>query len=248
MATANGDRPGRLRVSAGQVSLCESLRADCGELWEALHAHPFLREMAAGTLAPERFRFFLEQDIFFLPELARAVGLGVAKAESERELAHFAEEVEAVVVRELGNNRRLLARVLELGAADQGGLLAPAPATVAYSGFLVSTAGCGGTLEIMTALLPCTWSYADIARRLEHEIAPHPVYAAWVGFFASKNYVELIARRRRTLDELAAGIDEARRRRLADVFTMSTRLEHAFWDMAYRCEQWPDLADRREVA
>jgi thiaminase/transcriptional activator TenA len=223
------------------LSLCESLRADCEELWEGLHHHPFIGELAGGTLAPERFRFFLEQDIFFLPELARAVGLGVAKAASERELAHFAEEVDAVVARELESNRRLLTRVVELGASDRGGLLAAGPATVAYSGFLVATAGCGGTLEIMTALLPCTWSYADIASRLESGLAPHPVYAEWVSFFASDGYVDLIAGRRRTLDELAEGIETERRRRLSEIFTMSTRLEQRFWDAAYDFEQWPDL-------
>lgn len=227
-------------------SPCDSLRADCEDLWQALHRHPFIRELAAGTLAPERFRFFLEQDIFFLPELARAVGLGVAKAGSERELAHFAEEVEAVVARELESNRRLLARVVELGAENRGGLLAAAPTTVGYSGFLVSTAGCGGTLEIMTALLPCTWSYADIAVGLKDRIAPHPVYAEWVSFFASDGYVELIADRRRTFDELAAGIDAERRHRLSAIFRMSTRLEQRFWDMAYNFEQWPDLVEARE--
>jgi thiaminase/transcriptional activator TenA len=225
------------------LSLCESLRAGCREIWEALHDHPFIRELAAGTLAPDRFRFFLEQDIFFLPELARAVGLGVAKAESERELAHFAEEVDAVVGRELESNRRLLERTVALGAADRGGLLAAAPATVAYSGFLVSTAGSGGTLEIMAALLPCTWSYADIATRLKDEIAPHPVYADWVSFFASDGYVELIAGRRRTLDELGARIDPKRRSRLSEIFTTSTRLERWFWEAAYGLEQWPDLEE-----
>jgi thiaminase/transcriptional activator TenA len=183
--------------------------------------------------------------VFFLPELARAVGLGAVKAGSERELVHFAEELHAVVARELESNRELLARVVELGAEDRGGPRAAAPATVAYGGFLVATAITGGAPEIMTALLPCTWSYADIALRLRDEIAPHPVYERWVGFFASDDYVELIRGRRQTLDELVAGIAESRRRRLPDVFTMSARLEHAFWDMAYRFEQWPDL---REVA
>ncbi len=225
------------------ASFCESLRADCRELWEGLHAHPFLRELATGTLAPERFRFFLEQDVFFLPELARSVALGAARAGDERVLRHFAEELGAVIERELANNRELLARVLELGAADRGGTLAAAPATVAYGGFLVSTAARGGAPELMAALLPCTWSYADIAVRLKDEIADHPVYAQWVGFFASDDYVELIAGRRRTLDELAAEAGEPRRRRLSETFTMSTRLEHAFWDMAYRFEQWPDLGE-----
>lgn len=227
------------------TSFCDSLRDGCGELWQGLHRHPFLRELADGTLAPERFRFFLEQDIFFLPELARAVALGVARARDDAELDHFAEELAAVSGRELESNRELLARVVALGAVEHGGSLAPAPATVAYAGYLVSTAASGGTLEIMTVLLPCTWSYADIAVGLASEISDHPVYASWVGFFASDEYVEVIAGRRATLDRLAAGLSGAERRRLQDVFTMSTRLEHAFWEMAYRFEQWPDL---REVA
>ena len=53
-----------------------------------------------------------------------------------------------------------------MGAADRGGPTVPGLATVAYSGYIVSTAARGGPLEIMTVLLPCTWSYADIGLRL----------------------------------------------------------------------------------
>lgn len=229
------------------MSLCETLRGDCDELWQALHEHPFLRELAGGTLAPERFRFYVEQDLFFLPDLARAVALGVATAGDDGELRHFAEEMVAVAEAEIGNNRDLLARVVELGAPDRGGMLAAAPATLAYAGFLVATAQRGAALEIMTALLPCTWSYAEIAVGLREGIAEHPVYARWVRYFASDEYVELIARRRRALGERAAGIGPSRRRRLSEIFAMSTRLELAFWEMAYGCEQWPDLASKEEA-
>lgn len=225
------------------MSVCEALRDDGGGLWQALHDHPFLRELADGTLAPERFRFYVEQDLFFLPELARAVGLGVATARDDDELRHFGEELTAVAEGEVDNNRTLLEQVVELGAPDRGGALVAAPATVAYAGFLVSTAYRGGALEIMAALLPCTWSYADIAVGLREEIVEHPVYARWVRYFASDEYVELIARRRHALDRQAAGIGPGRRRRLSEIFTMSTRLELAFWEMAYACEQWPDLRE-----
>jgi thiaminase/transcriptional activator TenA len=151
----------------------------------------------------------------------------------------------AVAEQEIAGNRELLGRVLELGAPDLGGARTAAPATVAYAGFLVATAGRGGALETMTALLPCTWSYADIAAGLHGGIADHPVYARWVGYFASDEYADLIAGRRRTLDERAVAAGPARWRRLSQIFTMSTRLELAFWEMAYTCEQWPDL---REVA
>jgi thiaminase/transcriptional activator TenA len=225
-----------------RASFCESLRDDCAETWRALHDHPFIRELAAGTLEPDRFRFYVEQDLFFLPELARAVATGIAHADGDAEMRHFAEEVAIVVGREVENQHRLLQRTAELGAADRGGSAGAAPATLAYGSFLVATAYRGGAVEVMAALLPCTWSYADIAVSLEAEIADHPVYAEWVRFFADPGYVELIGQRRATLDRLADELPAARRRRLSGIFTMSTRLEHAFWDMAYRLEQWPDLA------
>jgi thiaminase/transcriptional activator TenA len=227
------------------VGFCETLREGCRDVWQSLHDHPFIRELAAGTLEPDRFRFYVEQDLFFLPELARAVGLGLVRADRDEEMRHFAAEAALVVGRETENQQELLRRVIELGAADRGGAVTAAPATVAYSGYLVATASRGGPLEVMAALLPCTWSYADIAVSLEAEIAEHPVYAEWVRFFARPEYVSLIADRRRAVDRLAGSAGEEQRRRLLEIFTMSARLERAFWDMAYRLEQWPDL---REVA
>jgi thiaminase/transcriptional activator TenA len=222
------------------VSLCETLRDECAAAWQGLHEHPFILELADGTLAPERFRFYCEQDLFFLPELARAVAIGASRSD-EPEMRHFAEELAVVVGREMDNQRLLLDRVVELGAEDRGGLACAAPACVAYGGFLVTTAARGGALELMAALLPCTWSYADIAVGLRDRIADHPVYAGWVGFFADPADVELIADRRAALDRLADGIPDRRRRRLSEVFTASTRLERLFWDMAYGLVQWPDL-------
>ena len=69
-------------------------------VWQVHRKYAPLRELAAGTLAQERFRFFLEQDMFFLPELARAVGLGLAKAGDERELRQC-DAGEGIVVPEL---------------------------------------------------------------------------------------------------------------------------------------------------
>jgi thiaminase/transcriptional activator TenA len=102
------------------VSFCESLRADCRDLWQGLHEHLFIRELAGGTLEPDKFRFYVEQDLFFLPELALAVALGIARAEESAEMRHFAEEVAVVVGRETENQTELLRRVLELGADDRG--------------------------------------------------------------------------------------------------------------------------------
>lgn len=221
---------------------CERFRADCAVVWEALHAHPFIRELAAGTLPPEKFRFYIEQNLLYLPEYAKAMAAGVAKAPDVETMRWFAEALANVVENEIPENRELLSRVLALGAEDRGGAGEMAPANLAYTSFLVATALQHGPLEIMATIVPCTWSYGHIATELG--VAEHPVYAEWVRFFGSPDYAEIIGEMRARFDAMAFGLEEDALARLSYFFTTSTRLERGFWDMAYELEQWPDMDER----
>jgi thiaminase/transcriptional activator TenA len=133
-----------------------------------------------------------------------------------------------------------------MGAKDRGGSLAMAPANVAYTSFLLATAATGTGLEITSAILPCSWSYIEIARDLRGELAEHPVYSDWVGFYLSDEENNLVLNMRRTFDDMVREEvpGEARRRELEYIFMMSSRLERMFWEMAYNFEQWPDLSWR----
>lgn len=220
------------------------LQADCGPVWEGLHEHPFVLELAAGTLSPDRFRFYVEQNLQYLPEYARAIATGAAKADDLATIRRFARDLENILENEIPENEELRRRIVELGARDLGGAAGMAPAAIAYTGFLVSTAVQGGPLEIMAAILPCTWSYGDIGTRLTCEVREHPVYAEWVRFFGSPAYAAIVATMRADFEVLAAEVDEATIARLSGLFTTSVRLERGFWDMAYECRHWPDVRRR----
>lgn len=232
-------------AAAGEPSLSAELRDQSDRIWAGLHAHPFLGELARGVLPLEKFRFFVEQDVMYLPDFARCIATGAAKSATEAELAFFARQLDSTINLELPNQYRVLEQVCRLGAADRGGALGKAPANVAYTGFMLSVAAQGGPLEIMAAILPCAWSYAEIAGRLADEIADHPVYRDWVGFYTTDEVLGLVGQMRQSFDEMAAqaGPGPRTRRRLAEIFTTSSRLEGAFWDMAYTLDQWPDLTD-----
>ena len=70
-------------------TLEDRLREGAGEVWESLFSHPFVKEMAAGTLPAARFRFYVEQNIMYLPELSRAMSVGAGKARSVPEMILF---------------------------------------------------------------------------------------------------------------------------------------------------------------
>jgi thiaminase (transcriptional activator TenA) len=220
-----------------RLSVSAMLRDGCEPTWSGLADHPFVRRLADGTLEPERFRFYLEQNLFYLPRYARVMALGVAKARDERELRLFAAALHQVIEVEIPENRELLQRVCELGAEDRGGALEATPATLAYTTWLESVAFAGGTPEILAAVLPCTWSYGDIAKRLAPG-APHPIYADWIAFFASDAYSHVVDRMRRDTDELIGAVGGPELGPLADIFRTGVRLERGFWDMAFGLADW----------
>jgi thiaminase (transcriptional activator TenA) len=226
-----------------EPTLSARVRIRCDDIWAGLHAHPFLGELTRGTLPLDKFRFFIEQDLMFLPPFARCMLMGAAKARSEAELEFFTRQADGIIRLEIPSNRRLLEQVISMGAEDRGGALGMAPANVAYTSFLLATAAAGSGLEIVASILPCSWSYIEIARDLRGELAEHPVYSDWVSFYLSDEEANLVLNMRRTFDDMVREEvpGEARRRELEEIFMMSSRLEGKFWEMAYTLDQWPDL-------
>jgi len=231
-------------VTGTRGSISDDMHAECASIWDGLHAHPFLRELAAGTLALEKFRFFLEQDNLYLLDYARCLAIGAAKSRDEAELRYFTVDLNQVIDAELPSNRELLVRVIAMGAEDCGGALTMAPANVAYTSYMQALALRGGPIEIMAVLLPCAWSYVEIAQRLAMEgTSNHEVYADWIAYFTLPANVEMVGAMRRDFDRLASEgeLGTAKREELGQIFATSSRLEREFWEMAYTLEQWPDL-------
>src|SRR5215470_10747471 len=48
--------------------------------WAAATAHPMVQEIAAGTLPHGTFRHYFEQNVLYLGDYARAIGLIIGKA------------------------------------------------------------------------------------------------------------------------------------------------------------------------
>jgi thiaminase/transcriptional activator TenA len=220
-------------------SVCDRLKAACRPIWDELHRHPFVVELARGTLPPRKFAFYIGQNLLYLPEFARLLALGVAKAEDEETMRGFAAAAVSVLELEIPQNRALLAKVCELEPAAAAATLM-APANLAYTRHLLTVGYSGGTAEIAAATMPCSWSYGEIGRHYVGGLPDHPVYREWIAFFASDEYWRPLEAAQQRLERLCAEKSERDFARLAQIFTTSARLERAFWDMAYTEDQWPD--------
>jgi thiaminase/transcriptional activator TenA len=114
-----------------------------------------------------------------------------------------------------------------------------APTAYAYTRHLLAVGYAGTVAEILGAVLPCYWIYADIGCRLAQNPPEDPIYADWITTYNLPVFKEATACQVERMDRLAAQAADAERCRIAEYFCTSSRYEYLFWDMAYRLEAWP---------
>jgi thiaminase (transcriptional activator TenA) len=221
----------------------DALRRSALAVWERILDHGFPRGLADGTLPPDRFRSYVSQNLLYLPEYARMIAVGASRSADSAALAEWTRALVNIVEVEIPQNERMRADVVELAGPVPVIEDIPAPATVAYTSWLLANAATGDAPDISAALLPCAWSYGEIARALVGGAVEHPVYSGWLRFFASDEYAAVVADLRAAMDRDLAAADERKRERLADIFLTGCRMELLFWDQGLSGAHWPDLQD-----
>jgi thiaminase/transcriptional activator TenA len=214
------------------VSYAAELRRTADPVWAAIHAHPFVRGIADGTLPEAAFRRYVRQDYLFLIDYGRLLSLGAARAPRLAWMRRFSALAESVLETEMELHRQYASRwgisVDELESERT------APATDAYCDFLLRTATLGDFGELAAALAPCMWGYAEIGQRLAAAGAPeHEGYAEWIRMYASDEFEQLAAWARELVDAAAEGTGDAGRQRMLGAFMASSEHELAFWDSAF---------------
>ena len=214
------------------MSFAAELRAASADVWDAQHAHPFVRGIGDGTLAEDRFRWYVRQDYRFLIDYGRLLALGAARAPRVEDMRRFAGLAQGVLEQEM---------TLHVGFAQRWGISAAeleaveaAPATAAYCDFLLRTAALGDHAELVAVLLPCMWGYAEIGERLARAGVPdHPGYATWIATYADPEFLRLAAWARGLADAAGADAGPGGRERMHAAFRRSSEHELAFWEAAW---------------
>lgn len=217
----------------------DHLRRLADPIWEAQHAHPFVRGIGDGTLDVERFAFWLRQDYRFLIEYCRLFGLAAARAPDLTTITRFGDLLQATARTEMDLHRAYAAQFgITVEALEREAM---APTTRGYTDFLLRVAATGDFLELTAALLPCMWGFSEIGRYLAARPRPADArYAAWIEMYADPDFAALADWCRDLLDRLADDVGPEGRRRAEAAFLTSSRYELAFWEMAWTHERWPD--------
>jgi thiaminase/transcriptional activator TenA len=190
------------------------------DLATACRDNRFVQGLATGTLDRASFAFYVGQDAVFLRSFARAYALCLAKAPGDEVMAAFKTLLDGVFA-ELE---------LHAGYAARWGVpldVEPAPATTAYTDFLLRVAALEPPGHACAAMVPCMRLYAWLGRELAPVVADDSPYREWVETYADPEFEQLAGTLEGLLDQL--GGDSAA---LAGHYRTAMRLELAFFEAA----------------
>lgn len=223
-------------VVRAERSFSKMLWDDISDTYAAILEHPFLGGLTDGTLAIERFRYYLIQDAHYLRAFSRASSLLAAKAPRQDWALTLNQHSLDTIEVERALHQTVLA---EYGVTDERMVATEiAPSAYAYINHFLLAAQGGTFAEGLAAVLPCYWIYQEVGRELVKKGSPKPAYQQWIDQYAGDEYAAAVSQVLAMMDGQAPSIGTDERERCRQLFQKSARYEWMFWDMAWRLERW----------
>ncbi len=206
-------------------------------IWAAIVRHPFVRGLTDGSLPGEAFRFYAVQDALYLRDFARALSLAAARAPADEWIIMFNEHAAGALKVERVLHESFF---VEWGLTPEAVAATPlAPANLAYTSYLLAVAHGAPWHETVAAVLPCYWIYWEVGRALERTGSRDPLYARWIGTYASGEFGDVVRAVIDATDRVAERLSAAERQAMRRHFVTTSRYEWMFWEMGWRREAWP---------
>lgn len=215
--------------------------AHAREAWTAAHQHPFVQELAAGTLGADRFRFYQMQDARYLEAFADGCAVVSSRVVRPDDKIWWLDAAKMALVVEKGLHEGY-GRTLGY-TADDIAALELTPSNRAYGDHMVIHAHRSSLVEAIAALVPCPWLYIDLGVHLLQGLggaipADHP-YKDWLAMYSDPGFDEYMTRILAYLQQAADAAGPAERQRAKDAFLASVRYEWMFWEQAWTFQRWP---------
>ncbi|WP_296172469.1 thiaminase II [Psychrobacter sp. UBA2769] len=208
----------------------QTLRHNC-PTWDDYIQHDFVKQLTAGTLAPDSFRHYLVQDYLYLIHYTRVMALSVYKSDTLAQMRVGQAGINAMLDMEIA---------MYLDFCHQWNIPleqvenAPESAvTIAYSRYILDAAMSGSLAELYAAIAPCLMGYGEIGKRIKDEgfIADNP-YQPWIDVFSSDEFLSITAQNEAQINTLLADASPAQADKFQRLFNTAARMEVNFWQQA----------------
>lgn len=204
-------------------------------IWEAgtdryleILRHPFITELADGSLRPERFARYLAQDELYLPVYCRLMHrvAEMLPDAGDRKFMHDFADAGGESEKEMHD--RLAARF------HVDTQVAPSGITLAYCDHLEAAADSGSAAVAVAAMLPCSWVYNRVGLHILGiaHLEGNP-YREWIEEYGNEEYRQTVGKMVAVADSLASSTDADTVSRMDRAFLEALRFEYDFWEYGY---------------
>ena len=220
------------------MSFTKNLYSDTKEIQSLIINHEFPMGIADGSLDMSCFKHFIEQDYYFLIEYSKILGLATIKSPNYETMSKFSTLLEET----LNNEMKLHISFCNQLGIEESTLkkIIPTTATSAYTNFLVKTGYECGFPEIISALLPCMATYAEIGIKLDSikQTNINPAYEEWIKMYSSQEFQDLSKWITELVDKEAENCTENEKNKMKKVYIASCKFELDFWTSSLYKVRW----------
>lgn len=214
----------------------EELRERTKDSWDKSVNHPFVKGIARGDLPLETFKNYIMQDIYYLKHYGKVHAFAAAHADDFSVSASLAEKARTTAEAELTVHKEH-AEILNITDEDIKNFK-PAPTAYAYTSHLYRASLSGSLAQIIAAILPCYWLYAEIGIKYKDAEPDEEIYRNWIQMYASDWFQESTKEMIDLMDDLASRASETEKEKIIEQFVIAKEYELAFWEMSYTFEKW----------
>ena len=216
------------------MKLSERIYEHAEKIWPRYLCHPFVTQMADGTLPQEKFRYYMLQDYLYLRDYVKIFAAIIPKADDFEQIRFLSGELAGTIDETFRTHIPYMKR---LGITEEEIRGAHAHIDIsAYTHYMICEAQMGDVLTGLVTLLNCSWSYAYIAEQMVKRY-PNALqnenYGSWFAGYVSEEYRKTNQALIDRIDTLAVSIDEEETQKLCEIFEKCCLFDLRFWDVVY---------------
>lgn len=190
--------------------------------------HPFIKELASGSLPVECFDRYLAQDELYVGNYGRQMFELADLITDPEQHAMF----EAFAREGIEGEKAMHQLLIERFGIDTKVL--PSPVTADYNAHTQEAIATGSKEIGLAAMLPCMWVYNEVGLHILRiaSVEGNP-YKEWIQEYGNEAFTEGVNSVLQLADSYAEAVDADTRAKMTAAFLEATRFEYWFWDYGY---------------
>jgi thiaminase/transcriptional activator TenA len=194
-------------------------------IYQKIIAHPFNQELMNGTLALNKFAYYLEQDSVYTPAEVRLEAIIASKITYKyiKNILKYSGEA-LIYEQEIEHYFKTNTDLNKTGNLTQ--------ATLNYVEHLQSSGAVNAEVGV-ASILPCFWFYREEGKYFAQNSSPDNPYSKWIESYSSDNFSEDTDNIIDIFDDLANNATPEIQSKMLDIFYQSAIHEWHFFDDSY---------------